>query len=163
MAEWKRAGAQRGCGAAACRVPLRLLSSCPFLRSHWQACGWSGSAASFMAPTFADMSRQSMGLHREGGRGKRLPYRQTCCSTRKLGGEVEQAERREQIAWARLSMSACALFVPLSNGFIISMTADPFRRLAACLTYGQAKAPLKWQARAPVCGPTCTKPMFPTG
>lgn len=71
-------------------------------------------------------------------------YHQTCCSSGEQG-----KVGRHRFACAHLNLSACALFVPLSNGFIISMTADPFRRLAASLTYGQGKAPLKWACAVP--------------
>lgn len=43
---------------------LRLLSSCPFLWPHWQACGWSGSNVFYGANIAADMSSQCMALHR---------------------------------------------------------------------------------------------------
>lgn len=112
----------------------------------------SGSEASSMAPTFADMSRQSMGLHR--GKAPALSadmlhYMAAAGGESRGGGEVSKSR-------APFVRFLC----PLSNGFIISMTADPFRRLAARLTYGQGKAPLKWRR---VSGPTCTKPMVPTG
>lgn len=49
---------------AAAGGTLRLLSSCPFLWPHWQACGWSGSNVFYGANLAADMSSQCMGLHR---------------------------------------------------------------------------------------------------
>lgn len=87
----------------------------------------SGSEASSMAPTFADMSRQSMGLHRGqlGGEGPALSADMLHYMAA-AGGESRGGVSKSRAPLVRF-------LCPLSNGFIISMTADPFRRLAARL------------------------------